>query len=47
METVIKVKNLSKSYAGIKAIQNVSISVCCGEVLGLLGANEECIYRQK
>ena len=39
METVIKVKNLSKSYAGIKAIQNVSISVCRGEVLGLLGAN--------
>ena len=39
METVIKVKNLSRSYAEIKAIQNVSISVYRGEVFGLLGAN--------
>ncbi|MGF7059052.1 ABC transporter ATP-binding protein [Brassicibacter mesophilus] len=39
METVIHVKNLSKSYAEIKAIQNVNISVCRGEVFGLLGAN--------
>ena len=39
METVIQVENLSKSYAEIKAIQNVSISVCRGEVFGLLGAN--------
>lgn len=39
METVIQVENLSKSYAETKAIQNVSISVCRGEVFGLLGAN--------
>lgn len=39
METVIQVENLSKSYAEIKAIQNVNISVCRGEVFGLLGAN--------
>lgn len=39
METVIQVKNLSKAYAEIKAIRNVSISVCRGEVFGLLGAN--------
>lgn len=39
METIIQVKNLSKSYAKIKAIQDVSISVCRGEVFGLLGAN--------
>jgi len=39
MKTAIKVENLSKSYAGVKAIQNVSISVCRGEVFGLIGAN--------
>ncbi|MEN6312643.1 MAG: ABC transporter ATP-binding protein [Clostridiaceae bacterium] len=39
METTIRVKNLSKSYAGIKAVDNVDISVCRGEVFGLLGAN--------
>jgi len=39
VETVIQVENLSKTYAEIKAIQNVNISVCRGEVFGLLGAN--------
>jgi ABC-2 type transport system ATP-binding protein len=39
METVIQVENLSKSYAAVKAIQNVNIKVCRGEVFGLLGAN--------
>jgi len=39
MNAVIQVNNISKSYAQIKAIQNISISVCRGEVFGLLGAN--------
>jgi len=39
VEEVIQVKNLSKSYAKIMAIQTISISVCRGEVFGLLGAN--------
>ena len=39
METVIQVTNLSKSYAGIPVIENIDISVCRGEVFGLLGAN--------
>ena len=39
MNSVIEVKNISKSYAQIKAVQDVSISVCRGEVFGLLGAN--------
>ena len=39
METTVEVKNLSKSYAQIKAVVNVSISICRGEVFGLLGAN--------
>lgn len=39
METAIKVNQLSKSYAAVKAIKNIDISVCRGEVFGLLGAN--------
>lgn len=39
METTIKVEKLSKSYAGISAVENLDISVKRGEVFGLLGAN--------
>lgn len=39
METTIKVNQLSKSYATVGAVDNVDISVCRGEVFGLLGAN--------
>ncbi len=39
MEETIKVDNLSKSYAGMIAVKNVSISVGRGEIFGLLGAN--------
>ena len=39
METTIEVKNLCKSYGPIKAAKNINISVCRGEVFGLLGAN--------
>jgi len=39
METTIEVKKLYKSYAHVKAVQNVNISICPGEVFGLLGAN--------
>ncbi|MGG6311910.1 ABC transporter ATP-binding protein [Paenibacillus macerans] len=39
METTIEVKRLSKSYAGVKAVENVDITVGRGEVFGLLGAN--------
>jgi len=39
METTIEVKNLCKSYERIKAVENINISVCRGEVFGLLGAN--------
>lgn len=39
METTIEVKKLCKSYVGVKAVQNVNISICRGEVFGLLGAN--------
>ncbi len=39
METTIEVKNLCKSYDHIKAVENITISICRGEVFGLLGAN--------
>ncbi|WP_130808193.1 ABC transporter ATP-binding protein [Senegalia massiliensis] len=39
MEEIIKVKQLSKSYNGLIAIQNLDLSVQYGTVFGLLGAN--------
>lgn len=39
MEKTIEVKKLCKSYAGIKAVHNINLSICRGEVFGLLGAN--------
>lgn len=39
METTIKVENLSKSYANVKAVEHLNLSICRGEVFGLLGAN--------
>ncbi|TCL54581.1 ABC-2 type transport system ATP-binding protein [Kineothrix alysoides] len=39
MKTAIEVKKLCKSYSNIKAAQNIDISICFGEVFGLLGAN--------
>ena len=39
MQTAIKVEHLSKSYGNLLAIDNISLSVKCGTVYGLLGAN--------
>lgn len=39
MKTVIEVKNLTKEYKNLKAIDNLSFSVREGEILGLLGPN--------
>ena len=36
---IIKVKNLSKNFNGIKAVDNISFSVKKGEIFGLLGPN--------
>lgn len=38
-EITIQISGLSKSYAGKKVIENISLSVAAGEVYGLLGAN--------
>lgn len=37
--TMIEVSNLTKHYAGKAAVQGVSFSVSCGEIVGLLGPN--------
>ena len=39
MEDVIKVKNLSKSYGNLKAVDDFTFLVKRGTVFGLLGAN--------
>ncbi len=39
MENIIEVKNLTKEYKGLKAIDDLSFEVGSGEILGLLGPN--------
>ena len=36
---MIEVKNLSKSFKNIKAVNNISFTVKEGEIVGLLGEN--------
>jgi len=38
-ETVLELNNLSKSYNGLPAVQNVSLTVNKGEIFGFLGPN--------
>ena len=39
MKKIIEVKNLTKEYKKLKAIDNLSFDVYAGEILGLLGPN--------
>lgn len=39
MEKVIEIKNLTKSYKNLKAVDDLSFNVYKGEILGLLGPN--------
>lgn len=39
MQEIIKVRKLTKSYGKLLAVNNVSFSVDCGMIFGLLGAN--------
>ncbi|MDR1586602.1 MAG: sugar ABC transporter ATP-binding protein [Treponema sp.] len=38
-KTLLEIKNISKSFPGVKALNNVSLSVRCGQVLALVGEN--------
>ena len=38
-ENILKVDNVSKDYSGFKALENVSFSLDCGDIFGLLGRN--------
>lgn len=39
MINILEIKNLNKSYNGIPALKNVSLSVRAGEIHGIVGAN--------
>jgi ABC-2 type transport system ATP-binding protein len=39
MQLSLDLRNVSKRYSGIPAVDNVSFSACAGEVTGYLGAN--------
>ncbi len=38
-ETIIRVRNLSKSFGGVKALNQVSFDLFEGEILGIIGPN--------
>ena len=38
-ELLLEVKNITKSFPGVRALSNVSLSVHRGEVVGLVGEN--------
>lgn len=38
-EAIIKVRNLSKSFGGVRALNNVSFDLLEGEVMGVIGPN--------
>lgn len=39
METILEINNLSKSYSGLKAVDNVTFKINRGHVYGILGPN--------
>ena len=39
VENTIEIRHLSKSYGGVPAVSDLSLTVGRGEVFGLLGAN--------
>ena len=39
MEKILTVRNLSKTFNGVRAVNNISFSVAKGEIVGLLGPN--------
>ena len=39
MTELLELKNLSRRFGGLKALENVSFSIGIGEVVGLIGPN--------
>lgn len=39
METILEVKNLTKTYDELEAVKGISFSISAGEIVGLLGPN--------
>lgn len=38
-DVIIKIENLTKSYGKKRAVSDLTLSIGCGEVFGLLGPN--------
>ncbi len=38
-DPLVKVRNMTKSFGGIKAVDDVSFDVVAGEILGVIGPN--------
>ena len=36
---ILQVKNISKAFGGIRAVDNMSLDLHCGEILGIIGPN--------
>lgn len=39
MKKIIEVKGLEKKYAGRTVLNHIDLTICEGEIFGLLGAN--------
>lgn len=39
MDKIVKIENLVKKYNGIPAVDNISMDIAEGEIMGLLGPN--------
>ena len=38
-DTILDVRNLSKAFGGVRAVDGVSLSLGRGEIIGLIGPN--------